>query len=88
MHDNLSRACTCYSGPVVLSTCSRGRHRQSCCSRSIGKRSGGIIPVGVKADPSLWRNAWTRLGRERRHGQVETYGNWYHIPLGQLSMLH
>ena len=36
-----------------------------------------IIPVGVKADPSLWRNAWTRLGRERRHGQVETYGNWY-----------
>ena len=37
----------------------------------------GLIPVGVKADPSLWRNAWTRLGRERRHGQVETYGNWY-----------
>jgi len=36
-----------------------------------------MIPVGVKADPSLWRNAWTRLGRERRHGQVETYGNWY-----------
>ncbi len=36
-----------------------------------------VIPVGVKADPPLWRNAWTRLGRERRHGQVETYGNWY-----------
>ncbi len=40
-------------------------------------RLTGLIPVGVKADPFLWRNAWTRLGRERRHGQVETYGNWY-----------
>jgi len=25
------------------------------------------------------------LGRERRHGQVETYGNWYHSWSAHLS---
>jgi len=46
------------------------------CHSLESRSRGHVIPVGVKADPSLWRNAWTRLGRERRHGQVETYGNW------------
>jgi len=28
------------------------------------------------------------LGRERRHGQVETYGNWYHSQDGPCQREH